>query len=99
MAEVALKLLDGESKFNPTLAIKLFTNSLKIASQIQMFVKCLKTGVLKISRLHENKISKSVHQEECHLQVLFPTLLYFYWYLKKHKIILCVWTFPKENVG
>ena len=34
MAEVELKLLDHESKFNPTLAMNLFTNSFKIASWI-----------------------------------------------------------------
>ena len=42
MAEVELKFLDNESKLNLTLAMNLFTNSLKIASWISMLVKCLK---------------------------------------------------------
>ena len=49
MAEVELKLLDNESKFNPTLAIKLFTNSSKIAKLDINACEIPKTGVLKVS--------------------------------------------------
>ena len=46
-----------------------------------------KTGVLKISSLHENEISKCVQTVEMlSAQVLFPTLLYFYWYEKAQNI-------------